>query len=337
MSSHNESLLTSSLNALCLQVKELMLAEGRSINQVAQLLDFNYLAKALELLNGCRGKVVLSGVGKSGIIAQKIAATFTSTGTLAIPLHPCDALHGDLGIVTRDDLVMMLSNSGETDELLSMLPPLKLRHVPIIAIVGNLNSSLAKQADVVLNASVDREACPLNLAPTTSTTVALAIGDALAMTVMQMKGLTSEDFALNHPAGRLGKRLTVRVADLMHQYPDAPALSPTIPWLEVILAISEGGLGAACIVDDERHLLGVITDGDIRRSIRQTTSTSLDSLTAQDIMTSEPIVVNPEALAFDALKLMEERDSQIAVLPVVDNEHRSLGLIRLHDIVRSGL
>lgn len=329
--------MTSIVSKSVIPVFELLELQAQALRKVADQIQTVHLENALNLLVNCKGKVVLSGVGKSGIIAQKIAATLTSVGTLAIALHPCDALHGDLGIVTPDDVVMMLSNSGNTEELLSMLPHLKRREVPIIAIVGNLNSTLAQQADVVLNASVDREACPLNLAPTTSTTVALALGDALAMTVMQMKGLTSEDFALNHPAGRLGKRLTLRVSDLMHSHSEAPTLTPSAPWLDVILAIGEGGLGAVNIIDEQGSLLGLITDGDIRRTIRQTKSAELDSLTAEAIMTHQPTVVTPEILAYDALKLMEERESQISVLPVVDENHLSIGLIRLHDIVRSGL
>lgn len=329
--------MTSIVSKSVIPVFELLELQAQALRKVADQIQTVHLENALNLLVNCKGKVVLSGVGKSGIIAQKIAATLTSVGTLAIALHPCDALHGDLGIVTPDDVVMMLSNSGNTEELLSMLPHLKRREVPIIAIVGNLNSTLAQQADVVLNASVDREACPLNLAPTTSTTVALALGDALAMTVMQMKGLTSEDFALNHPAGRLGKRLTLRVSDLMHSHSEAPTLTPSAPWLDIILAIGEGGLGAVNIIDEQGSLLGLITDGDIRRTIRQTKSAELDSLTAEAIMTHQPTVVTPEILAYDALKLMEERESQISVLPVVDENHLSIGLIRLHDIVRSGL
>ncbi|MFB2816376.1 KpsF/GutQ family sugar-phosphate isomerase [Umezakia ovalisporum] len=320
-----------------IQISDLLKLQAEALYKTSCQIQPVQAERALVLLASCRGKVILSGVGKSGIIAQKIAATLTSVGTLSITLHPCDALHGDIGIVTRDDVVMMLSNSGKTEELLNMLPHLKLREVPIIAIVGNLNSTLAKQADVVLDASVDREACPLNLAPTTSTTVALAIGDALAMTVMQMKGLTPEAFAVNHPAGRLGKRLTLRIADLMHGGKEAPTLTAETPWLEVVLAIGQGGLGAVSVVDDGGHLLGLITDGDIRRSVRKTQSTELDFLTAEMIMTPNPVVITPEVLAFDALKIMEERDSQISVLPVVDAHKRSIGLIRLHDIIRSGL
>src|SRR5258708_38903705 len=184
------------------------------------------------ILSACRGKIVLLGVGKSGIISQKIAATMTSSGTAAVYLHPSDALHGGLGIVTSDDVVIMLSNSGETDELLELLPYLKRREVPLVAIVGHLKSTIAQRADAVIDASVDQEACPLNLAPTASTTVALAIGDALAMTLMNAKGLTSDEFAINHPSGRLGKRLTLRVADLMHGGDENPTIRSGSSWVE---------------------------------------------------------------------------------------------------------
>lgn len=319
------------------EISDLLKLQAEALHRASSQIHPDHVQKALHLLASCRGKVVMAGVGKSGIIAQKIAATLTSVGTLAIALHPCDALHGDLGIVTSDDVVMMLSNSGKTEELLTMLPHLKRRQVPIIAIVGNPQSLLADQADVVLDASVEREACPLNLAPTTSTTVALAIGDALAMTVMQMKGLTPQDFAINHPAGRLGKRLTLQVADLMHSGSQLPALDPQASFMDVVLAVSQGGIGAVSVVDLQGFLLGIITDGDIRRSIPKLNSSALDSLTAGMIMTRNPVVVTPGVLAFSALKLMEERNSQISVLPVVDEENRSLGLLRLHDIVRSGL
>jgi arabinose-5-phosphate isomerase len=233
--------------------------------------------------------------------------------------------------------VIVLSNSGETDEIVAMLPYLKNRDVPIVAIVGNVNSTLARRADAVLDASVDQEACPLNLAPTTSTTVALAIGDALAMTVMKVKGLTTDDFAVNHPAGRLGKRLTLRVADLMHRDGENPTIASGSSWVEVVRAISKGGLGAVCVVEDDGRLAGIITDGDLRRAIEQTSHESLARLTSDDFMTRKPVVVTPELLAFDALRLMEDRPSQISVLPVVDGNEKCVGLIRVHDIVRSGL
>lgn len=319
------------------EIQQVLRTESDAIAQTAMRLDRAQVERVVELIAQCKGKVVILGVGKSGIIGQKIAATMTSAGTAALYLHPSDALHGGLGIVQQDDVVIVLSNSGETDEIVAMFPYLKNRGVPIVAIVGNLSSTLARRADAVLDASVDKEACPLNLAPTTSTTVALAIGDALAMTVMKVKGLTSDDFASNHPAGRLGKRLTLRVADLMHCDGENPTIASGSSWVEVVRAISKGGLGAVCVVDNEGHLAGIITDGDLRRAIEQTSHESLAKLTGDDFMTRTPVVARPDQLAFDALHLMEDRPSQISVLPVVDENQICVGLIRVHDIVRSGL
>ncbi|MGD1911616.1 MAG: SIS domain-containing protein [Rivularia sp. (in: cyanobacteria)] len=319
------------------RVVELLKLEANAINEAAKRLQIDELQKALNLLVNCQGKIVLTGVGKSGIVAQKIAATLCSIGNVAVYLHPCDALHGDLGIITASDVVILFSNSGETQELIEIVPHLKHRQVPIIGILGNLDSTLASRADLVLDASVDREACPLNLAPTTSTTVALAIGDALAMTLMQMRSITPQDFALNHPAGRLGKRLTLQVADLMHHEEDNPVIIPESSWIEIVSAITKGGLGAVNVIDKKAQLLGIITDGDLRRSIATIEPTDLERLQAAAIMTRNPVTVQPEQLAYDALKLMENRSSQISVLPVVDTEAHCVGLIRLHDIARSGI
>ena len=318
-------------------VQELLKLESNAIAQTADRLDPSQVERVVDLLAKCKGKVVILGVGKSGIIAQKIAATMTSVGTAALYLHPSDALHGGLGIVQSEDVVIVLSNSGETDEIVAMLPYLQNRHVKIVAIVGNVNSTLARKAEAVLDASVDQEACPLNLAPTTSTTVALAIGDALAVTLMKVKGLTTNEFANNHPACRLGKRLTLRVADLMHGDSENPTIATGSSWVDVVRGISKGGLGAVCVVDDAGNLAGIITDGDLRRAIEQTTHDALGRLTCDDFMTRKPTVATPELLAFDALQLMENRPSQISVLPVVDGAGKCVGLIRIHDIVRVGL
>jgi len=315
---------------------QLLQLEAAAINRTSEKLDRIQADLSLQILHSCTGKVIMTGVGKSGIVARKIAATLTSIGTLAIFLHPCDALHGDFGIVASEDVVIMLSNSGETDELLTMIPHLKLRSVPIIGILGNIESNLARQADAVLDASVDREACPLNLAPTTSTTVALAVGDALAMTLVQIKGLTPEAFAFNHPAGRLGKRLTLRVKDLM-QSGEYPKLFPDAQWTDVVCALTQGGFGAVNVVDEDNFLLGIITDGDLRRWIMKSHADHIYSLTAEDMMTKDPVTVTSDTLAYDALQLMEKRESQISVLPAIDCDGKSIGLIRLHDIVRSGL
>jgi arabinose-5-phosphate isomerase len=321
------------------QVVDLLRAESEAIATAAARLQTEEVDRVMAILTGCKGKIILLGVGKSGIIAQKIAATMISSGTAAVNLHPSDALHGGLGIVTADDVVLMLSNSGESDELLQLLPYLKRRGVPLVAIVGNLKSTIAQRADAVVDASVDQEACPLNLAPTTSTTVALAIGDALAMTLMSAKGLTEDDFANNHPAGQLGKRLTLRVADLMHTGKQNPTIPVDSSWMDIVSAISHFGLGAVNVVDNDGHLAGLITDGDLRRSLQRINSAELAfaNITCDDLMTRNPIVTSPEMLAFDALRLMEDRPSQINVVSVVDDDGLCVGLIRLHDIVRSGL
>lgn len=316
------------------KVVELLRLEAASVERAADNLDAVAADRAIELIAGCESKVVVMGVGKSGVIAQKIAQTMTSTGTIAIFVHPSDAMHGSLGVVTKGDVVIALSNSGETEELVAMLPALKSRSVPIISIVGNLESTLARHSEVVLDASVDKEACPLNLAPTTSTTVALSIGDAIAMTVMVAKGLTAEDFAANHPAGRLGKRLTLRVTDLMHP---SPNITTGIGWLGVVKAISDASLGAVNVVDGEGFLLGIVTDGDLRRMIERTAPELLSTLTAEQMMTKSPTTTSPEILAYDALRIMEDRPSQISVLPVVDEKGKASGMLRLHDIVKAGL
>lgn len=315
------------------KVIDILRLEASAVERAAGRLVSTQVERAVEIIAACRSKVIVLGVGKSGVIAQKIAQTMTSTGTVAIFVHPSDALHGSLGVVTEGDVVIALSNSGETDEIVAILPALKQRAIPIVAIVGNVGSTLARDSDVALDASVDEEACPLNLAPTTSTTVALSIGDALAMTVMEAKGHTAEDFAANHPAGRLGKRLTLRVRDLMHA---SPEVSPDAGWLNVVKAISDASLGAVNVVDESR-LAGIITDGDLRRTIERTEPTRLSSLAAKDMMTRSPITVSPEMRAYDALRIMEERPSQISVLPVVDGEGKCIGLLRIHDVVKAGL
>ncbi len=321
------------------QVVALLRAEAEAIGKAASRLKAEDIDRVIGILSSCQGKIVLLGVGKSGIIAQKIAATMTSAGTAAIYLHPSDALHGGLGILSADDVVLMLSNSGETDELRQLVPFAKRRGVPIVAIVGNVKATLALSADAVLDASVDEEACPLNLAPTASTTVALAIGDALAMTLMRAKGLTEDEFASNHPAGQLGKRLTLRVADLMHSGSRNPTIPTDSSWMDIVSAITHFGLGAVNVIDNEGRLAGIITDGDLRRSMQRISTAELAfaNITCDELMTPNPVVTNPDMLAFHALHLMEDRPSQINVLPVVDDARLCVGLIRLHDIVRSGL
>ena len=319
------------------QVTCLLRLEAEAVARTAERLAPAAVERAVALLAGCGGKVVTVGVGKSGHIAQKAAATLTSTGTPAVFLHPSDALHGGMGLVAAGDVCVFISNGGETAELLELLVYVQQRGAPVVAVVGNTSSTLARRADVVLDASVEQEACPLNLAPTTSTTVALAVGDALAMVVMGVKKLTPEDFALNHPGGRLGKRLTLKVSDLRHGGEEHPTVGAGAPLLEVVRAISSGGLGAVNVTGEGGRLAGIVTDGDVRRALERVRLEELAGLTAESLMTRDPVVVAPEQLAYAALQLMENRPSQIAVLPVVDGDGRAVGLLRLHDIVRSGL
>lgn len=321
----------------CDSVKNVLRQEGEKILQIVEELEPEQISAAVELILQCKGKVLLTGVGKSGLIARKIAATMTSTGTYAIYLDPTDALHGDLGIVMPSDIAVVISNSGESCEVITILPCLKERGIPVIAVVSNIKSTLAQNADVVINLMVNKEACPLNLAPSTSTTAALALGDALALTVMQAKGITPRDFALNHPSGRIGKRLTLRVRDLMHSGENNPEIFETANLYEVIKSISDGGLGAVNVIDNGRHLLGVITDGDVRRTIQNNLHNNIVEIAASNMMTKKPVTLTQDVLAYDAMHIMENRVSQISILPVVDDGNVCIGMIRLHDIVRSGL
>jgi arabinose-5-phosphate isomerase len=304
--------------------------EAQALATVAARLD-NNLARAVTLLLEHAGKVVVSGIGKSGHIGQKIAATLASTGTPAVFLHAAEAVHGDLGIYTPGDPTILISKSGSTAELLRLIPVLRQFQSPLIAIVGNLNAPMAKQADVILDARVEREADPLNLAPTCSTTVALALGDALAVALMMARRFTHQDFARYHPAGQLGRTLWLKVADVMHQNDAVAWVTPDTPLRQVIIAMSQRPLGAACVVDEDFRLLGIITDGDVRRLLL--THDDIRLLDATNCMTRQPVTITPEASLREATRLMEDRPSQISVLPVVDSlNHRCLGLIRIHDI-----
>lgn len=317
-----------------LRAAAILRAEAEAIVAAADRLDETTFKAAAELIAGCTGKVLTTGAGTSGIIARKLAASMTSTGTPSIFLHPSDALHGGLGAIEPDDVVLAISNSGETDELLALLPYLRERDVPLIALVGNPTSTLSSHAAVTLDAGVTREADPLDLVPTSSTAVALALGDALALAAMHARGITPERFARNHPSGRLGRRLTLRVGDVMHK--PAPTVAPTAPWIEMISAITRGGAGAVAIVEDGL-LMGIVTDGDLRRTVQTVVPDQLHSLTAADVMTRAPVTAREGDLAYDALRLMEERPSQINVLPVVDATDRCVGFIRVHDLIRRGL
>jgi arabinose-5-phosphate isomerase len=317
--------------------------EAAAIAAAAERLSSEQVEGALTLLERCadhKAKLVITGVGKSGIVARKIAATFSSIGLMALYLNPLDALHGDLGVVAPDDVCLLLSNSGETSELLEVLPHLKRRGTSRIALVGKVESSLARGSDVVLEASVDREVCPLNLAPTASTAVAMAIGDALAAVWIERRGISPADFALNHPAGSLGKKLTMTVADLMVPAAKLPALRPETPLPEVIGGLTQGAIGSGWVEapDQPGHMVGLITDGDLRRALRDHVPEQWASLTARALMTADPITVEAGLLAVDAIKAMEHNSRKpISVLPVVNASGQLEGLLRLHDLVQAGL
>ena len=320
-----------------------MQEEAAAIAAAAARLSSEEVEGALGLLERCadrKAKLVITGVGKSGIVARKIAATFSSIGLMALYLNPLDALHGDLGVVAPDDVCLLLSNSGETAELLEVLPHLTRRGTARIALVGRAESSLARGSDVVLDASVDREVCPLNLAPTASTAVAMAIGDALAAVWMERRGISPADFAINHPAGSLGKQLTMTVADLMVPRIQLLALQSDTPLPEVISQLTSGAIGSSWVEDPTTpdRLIGLITDGDPRRALRDHKSEQWATLKASDLMTTDPITISPNVLAVEAIKAMEHnRRKAISVLPVVDADQKLQGILRLHDLVQAGL
>ncbi len=280
-------------------------------------------------------KIFVSGIGKSGLIARKIASTFSSVGLPSFFLHPVEALHGDIGMVERKDLAILLSKSGATDEIVRILPFLKSRSVSTIAIVGSVNSYLANNSDVVLNGFVERESCPLNIAPTTSSLVALAIGDALAVCAMKIKNLSLQEFAKNHPLGQIGKNITIKVENIMHKDKNLPTVDKFASFKDALVEITDKGLGCACVVDDDFYLEGIITDGDVRRLFHDTDD--IRGLKVADVMTKNPVTVQQSAYLGEALSLMERRPSQINVLPVLNKRNKCVGVVRLHDIVRSGL
>ncbi len=316
--------------------------EAAAIASAAERLEAQQVDAALVLLDRCadqRSKLVITGVGKSGIVARKIAATFSSIGLMALYLNPLDALHGDLGVVAPEDVVLLLSNSGETQELIEILPHLRRRGTARIALVGRVASSLARGCDVVLDGSVDREVCPLNLAPTASTAVAMAIGDALAAVWMERRGISPADFALNHPAGALGKQLTLTVADLMVPAEQLHPLEESDSLSAVIARLTRDGVGACWVrrAGSDHRLAGLITDGDLRRALEHHPPGTWAELRAAELMTADPITVAPGLLAVQALERMERnRRKPIGVLPVVA-EGPMLGLLRLHDLVQAGL
>ena len=293
----------------------------------------NY-SEAVELI--CKSnKVIVSGVGKSGIIGKKISATFSSIGISSVFLHPVEALHGDIGLVQDDDVVILLSKSGTTDEIIRFLPYIKMRSAKIISILGNTKSFIARHSDIVLDGSVEKEACPFNLAPTTSSTVALAIGDSLAIASMKYKNVTLEDFSRLHPLGQIGRNITVKVKDIMHTNENLPLIFADAPFKNAIIEITNKDLGCVCVVDKDNYLIGLITDGDVRRVLQN--SDDLRELKVLTVMTKNPITIKPESFLGEALKVMENRTSEINVLPVIDENKKLVGLIRLHDIIRTGV
>lgn len=286
--------------------------------------------RCIELLLETKGKLVITGIGKSGIVARKIAATLISTGTPAVFLNAGEASHGDLGIVSKGDTVIMLSNSGNTPELLQMLPSLKQLGVCCIGWLGRIDASLARHCQHVLHLKVSEEACPLNLAPMSSATAAMVLGDAVASVLMRASNFTPEQFAINHPGGSLGKKLLLTVADVMHSGGDLPTASADDPLREIVIRITKGKLGAVCIVDTDNKLLGIVTDGDVRRQLVGVIDMERP---AQEVMTKNPITVEAATKLGDALDIMENEGKQIYVLPVVDEEHKAIGMLRMHDIV----
>lgn len=318
----------STMSALDLARKVLRI-EAAAILGLIDRIDGDF-ERAVQLLFECRGRVIVTGMGKSGIICRKIAATFSSTGTSAFFLHPAEAIHGDLGAIREDDVVLAMSHSGETDELIRVLESIKRLGARLIAITGNPSSTLAKAADVTLNCGIAEEACPMNLVPTASTTAALALGDALAMTLLVRKGFREEDFVSLHPGGKLGRRL-MRVEHVMHSGESAPIVSTSAEMSDVIHEMSSKRLGMTCVVDASGRLAGVFTDGDLRRQM--TRSPNVLELTAGDVMSTHPITIERELLAVEALKIMETH--KITSVVVVDGRRTVEGVVHLHDLWRT--
>ena len=313
--------------------REAMEIEAAALETAAARLNGD-LIRAVELVLAHSGKVVVTGIGKSGHIARKIVATLCSTGTAAVFLHPAEAVHGDLGIYTPGDPTILISKNGSTRELLALVPLLRDFRSPLIGILGNAASPLAERVDVLLDASVEREADPHNLAPTASAVTALAVGHALAIALMCARHFTPEEFGRYHPGGQLGRNLRLSVREAMHAGEDSVCVAPETSLREVIIAMTRRPLGGACVVDADGRLAGFVTDGDLRRAL--TNHDDIRELAARDVMTARPVTVGPDATLGEALELMERRTSQISVLPVVDDAGCALGILRLHDILGGG-
>jgi len=314
------------------KAREVIRIEAEAVAALENRIDENFM-RAVELLHKCKGRVIVSGMGKSGIIAQKIASTLSSTGTAAMFMHPAEAAHGDLGMVMPEDVVICISKSGRTEEFYVLIPLFKRLGLPVIAITGNLHSPLADHADVVLDTSVKQEACPHDLAPTASTTAALVMGDALAIALLETREFTKEDFALRHPSGSLGKKLLLRIDDVMYAGEKIARVGESTGLDEIILEITSKRFGATCVLDGKSQLTGIITDGDLRRLL--TKRTPLASISARDMMTRNPKTVHTGTLASQVLEMME--DLNIMQMIVVDAEHRPVGMAHLHDLLKAGV
>jgi arabinose-5-phosphate isomerase len=310
--------------------RDTLAIEAAAIDAMAQRLDARF-AQATRLLLSCTGRVVVTGMGKSGHIGRKVAATLASTGTPALFMHPAEASHGDLGMITSSDAVLALSNSGESEELVAILPLIKRMGVPLLAMTGRPDSSLGRHADVVLDTRVEKEACPHNLAPTASTTAQLAMGDALAVALLDARGFKADDFARSHPGGALGRRLLTLVADVMRPAAQAPRVPPHARLTEMMREMSEKGLGATAIVDEALHPIGIFTDGDLRRLFER--GADLHHLQAHEVMHPQPRTVRPDALAAEAAELMETH--RIHSVLVVDAQGRLCGALNSHDLMRA--
>jgi arabinose-5-phosphate isomerase len=311
--------------------RDVLATESRAIDALAGRLGESFVDAVRRLLD-CRGRVVVSGLGKSGHVARKLAATLASTGTPAFFVHPAEAQHGDLGMITPDDVVVMLSNSGETDELVTLVPHVKRQGAAIVAITGNERSALATAADVHLDAAVDAEACPLGLAPTASTTAALALGDALALALLDARGFSAEDFARSHPGGSLGRRLLTRVADVMRSGDALPIVRSGATLAEAIVEMSGKGMGMTAVVDAGRHVRGIFTDGDLRRAVARVRDVA--AARVDDVMTPTPRTIAADRLAIDCVELMET-PPKVSQLLVVDASGALVGALHLHDLFRA--
>ncbi|MCU6760823.1 Arabinose 5-phosphate isomerase KdsD [uncultured Roseburia sp.] len=316
------------------EVKKIFNIEIEELQKVSNYLDDN-IVKVIELINHCRGKIILCGMGKPGHIARKISATMSSLGIQSYVLHPAEALHGDLGTLSKEDILILISNSGETSEICNILPNIKLINIPIVSITSHLDSTLAQYSDYVIALPIFKEACALSLAPTSSTTAALVLGDAIAVVVSELRKFKKEDFALFHPAGALGRKLTVKVSDIMHKNEENPVVNAGVNLGEAIIKMCEFGLGAITIVDENQKLLGLITDGDLKRYIGK--REDVYKVNVEDVMTSHPIVTEENILAINALAMMENREKQLSVLPVVREDLVVVGLVRNHDIIKLGI